>query len=824
MKKLFTFLCLLALALPGRALTSTNSVTVTNNLGGPLTLSLYSVTAGNYTLGGLQTIATNGSATLTGSGTNWAGALVLNTNNNLAVVVSWNAWASNVFTTSYLLSVGVHQIISIGGAGAPGGITSGGSTTNPPSLNTNTPGVSTNPPSVTQLPVSVLVGTNPPNGRVVAGYGSVYNQFDGTGTNFVQEWIKQTATGSTNWAAVSTGGGVTNLASPTFQATTLTNTATGHAVAISQQAGVLGQGLTVAGEVKATGGFETPGGGFQADPSGNVTALTLNGPLAAPNLTGTINPTNLASSVANPLTLNFAASNNIVDPKALQDLNGYWAFLQKNGLSSPTNGLLDGLALRPRMHSDTGKVTLRGNVFTWANPTYDPNNWGAWINPTSTISLTLPYAISNFTVVVSFRAPYGVGGGNIFRLSDPITYSSFYYGVTAGFNGMWTSENNGTNFYPFVNYQNAISGTNYGTNQFFPPWNYAWSQHTDAPSLNVNKKEGARAIERRVQTFVHMANGTVNVWQDAAPCKFSYFFLTNSYTSLTPSPVGFTRLDIGMDVTNANQTLWSGVGTNFFISSIQIFLTTNVTAATIGAEYGASYWLEDEDYFDVFYGHSRMQPVVNNYGVSWNATNSWPLFYEAEKSGNSYFGYHNQAEGGTSDKDLTQGWQPAGGLNEITYLPFDKIKTVNLFHQFTENDINNNGLTVAQSHSYVTNGLWLLRGIPQIRWNWISSWQFGSNSSGYGFSYANETNEMTLDNFEWTNTVDQVGFAWNFYNIRSGINQFVLNPTNGFGTTFEGIHFETTNTAPNKAIAHYILTREWTLPVLGYGTNVPVIF
>ena len=209
MKKLFTFLCLLALALPGRALTSTNSVTVTNNLGGPLTLSLYSVAAGSYTLAGLQTIATNGSATLTGSGTNWAGALVLNTNNNLAVVVSWNAWASNVFTTSYLLSVGVHQIISIGGAGAPGGITSGGSTTNPPSLNTNTPGVSTNPPSVTQLPVSVLVGTNPPNGIVTAAYGSIYNQFDGTGTNYVQSWIKQKSAGNTNWVAYYNPGNVT---------------------------------------------------------------------------------------------------------------------------------------------------------------------------------------------------------------------------------------------------------------------------------------------------------------------------------------------------------------------------------------------------------------------------------------------------------------------------------------------------------------------------------------------------------------------------------------------------------------------------------------
>jgi hypothetical protein len=526
-----------------------------------------------------------------------------------------------------------------------------------------------------------------------------------------------------------------------------------------------------------------------------------------------------------PLVSQFAASNSIVDQKTIQDLSGYWAYLHAQSLDVATNGLLDGIALRKRMHSDQGKVTLRGNVFTWSNPAYDPNSWGAWINPTSTISLTLPFAISNFTVVVSFRAPLVTGGGNIFRLSDPASYSSYYFAANA-YMAMYTSENNGLNFYPPQNYQLSYNGTNYGTNAFFPPWMYAVT-HTDANGQQLNQKEPPRAIERHVESLVHMANGTSFAFQDAAPCVYGYFFMTNRYTPPTPAQVGFTRLDIGLDVTNAGQSLTYGPnsqGTNFFISSIQVFLTTNTSAAVIGAEYGASYWLEDEDYFDVFYGHSRMQPVLKYYGISWNATNDWPLFYEAEKSGNSYFGWHNQAEGGTSDQDLYNGWRVAGGFNEILYLPFDKVRTVNLFHQFTENDINNNGLTVAQSHTYATNALWPLVGIPQIRWNWISSWQFSTNASSYNYAASKETNEMALDNFEWTNTVDQVGFAWNFCNLRPLITQWLLYTNNGAGTTFEGVHFETTNTAPNKAISHYVLTREWNLPSVGMGTNVPVIY
>lgn len=71
---------------------------------------------------------------------------------------------------------------------------------NVPGVITNTAGFSTNPPAAIPQPVQVWGGTNGnPNGLYAGGQGSVYNQFDATGTNFVQSWVKQNQYGSTNW-------------------------------------------------------------------------------------------------------------------------------------------------------------------------------------------------------------------------------------------------------------------------------------------------------------------------------------------------------------------------------------------------------------------------------------------------------------------------------------------------------------------------------------------------------------------------------------------------------------------------------------------------
>ncbi|MDR3458008.1 MAG: hypothetical protein P4N60_11220 [Verrucomicrobiae bacterium] len=71
--------------------------------------------------------------------------------------------------------------------------------TNAPGTVTNTPGFNTNPPAATPQPVNVWGGTNNPNGLYNGAQGSIYVQFDVTGTNYVQSWVKQTAGGLTNW-------------------------------------------------------------------------------------------------------------------------------------------------------------------------------------------------------------------------------------------------------------------------------------------------------------------------------------------------------------------------------------------------------------------------------------------------------------------------------------------------------------------------------------------------------------------------------------------------------------------------------------------------
>ncbi|HEY4414470.1 MAG TPA: hypothetical protein VGO57_02165 [Verrucomicrobiae bacterium] len=79
---------------------------------------------------------------------------------------------------------------------------------------------SPNPPAPVVLVAAVVSsGTNPPEGVYASGKGSVYNQFDVTGTNVLQQWIKTTPSGNTGW--------VTNsFASASFVASAVNGLAT----------------------------------------------------------------------------------------------------------------------------------------------------------------------------------------------------------------------------------------------------------------------------------------------------------------------------------------------------------------------------------------------------------------------------------------------------------------------------------------------------------------------------------------------------------------------------------------------------------------------
>ncbi len=391
-KTVATILLLLWLCLQPAAATS---VLVTNDMGAPIGVALYT-NAPTLTIAGLTVLATNASTTLTNAGA-WLGVLLVNTNNNLAVVTTFAVWTStNNHNASYLLGLGksvyynpntvtVGTITNGGGGGGGGGA------------------------QAIPAPVAVWGGTNNPNGVITSGYGSLYNQFDATtGTNFVQQWVKQSATGSTNWAIVTTGGGsagVTNLASPIFQTTTLTNTATGHAVALSQATGVLGQGLTVAGEVKATGGFETPGGGFQADSSGNVTALTLNGNgtgISNAPVSTTISNNILASAAAAASTAIVGSTNNPTSAFSALSFNGAFngggagltnlfagTFVNVLQAGCTNDGVTDNTAVLNKLAGSGVTLFMPPGIYNTTNTIYLTNNtviigYGATLNNIAT--------------------------------------------------------------------------------------------------------------------------------------------------------------------------------------------------------------------------------------------------------------------------------------------------------------------------------------------------------------------------------------------------------------------------------------------------------
>jgi len=518
----------------------------------------------------------------------------------------------------------------------------------------------------------------------------------------------------------------------------------------------------------------------------NQSGVTLSGTFAGnggglTNVRGTLNP----------LVISFSTSNNIIDQKAIQDLSGYFAYISKQGIAS---NLVDALALRQRWHSDVSLTSLKGNQFTWPNPSYEPGGY-AKISANSTITFPLPTLLSNFTVVVTYHRPSGGldKGGTIFRLADTNTYSSFYF-TEAGIN--WVMENNGQNFYPPINYQLAYNGTNYGTNSFWPPWIEGYA-NIGAEST----REQPRQCERHAMLFVHMANGTVFSYEDGLTNGFSYFGTWGSnfkYNSPTVSAVPFNTLTIGQEVTNAVQRMgytspYIDV-TNFAVSSIQIFNSTNLNQ--IWPETEASWWFEDEDYYDQFVGDSRQQPIISP------TTNSYPFFYEYDRSGGTYWGYANYSEGGTTANQYATVWAAIGGIGTITNLPPEKIKKIDLWYRFGDNDIRN-GNSVATAYNSISNGVAQVLGTARpVTVHFMDGWQFSTNVASY--SPSNETNLLSLNNMIATN---QPPLPVQFHQLYPYITQNLLNTNMGFSG--DGIHFNSTNTAVYKAIANWMLTGVW---------------
>ena len=107
------------LLLGGMALAG-SSFRATNNLGGPVTLALYTNTAGLFTLASQQTAATNTAVTLTNSATYWQGVVLLNTNSGAALLTPFTVLTNAAANVSVLLGLGTHQLIQVAGYLAPG--------------------------------------------------------------------------------------------------------------------------------------------------------------------------------------------------------------------------------------------------------------------------------------------------------------------------------------------------------------------------------------------------------------------------------------------------------------------------------------------------------------------------------------------------------------------------------------------------------------------------------------------------------------------------------------------------------------------------------
>jgi hypothetical protein len=205
-----------AFLMPGE-LPAANSYTATNDIAIPLVIGLYQTNGGSsYKFAAVTTLATNTQAVITTNSGTWSGVAILNGGLNVGRFSAWTSLAnSNGGNFSYLLTNGVQAYYTSS--------SSVGSTTSAP-------------PAGIPLPISVWAGTNAnPNGIYTAGYGSLYNQFDTTLTNLVQQWTKTSATGNLNWIMIVSGTTASNALTAVYAtssgtaaiATTATNAPNG---------------------------------------------------------------------------------------------------------------------------------------------------------------------------------------------------------------------------------------------------------------------------------------------------------------------------------------------------------------------------------------------------------------------------------------------------------------------------------------------------------------------------------------------------------------------------------------------------------------------
>jgi hypothetical protein len=484
-------------------------------------------------------------------------------------------------------------------------------------------------------------------------------------------------------------------------------------------------------------------------------AALADGTPTAPASQAEVNAGTVTHKYVSPSTLAGASS----------DLAGC---LHDIGQSAVASSFVDGFVFKPRFGLTN---TVLGRAFTGAASNFTPDGWGLQV--TNGISLTLPYQVSNVTVVVTYRAATASSTMTLFALGNATTKSSIEVEDTGdGLFQAWENYRGG-----FYNGRVNPNGTNLLNPLIISSWNYSHNQDT--------------AIEPKVLAFVRDVNATWTCYQDSVQAKWG---LAGSFTPVFTITIPTNALDpldtLWLGTSGVTNTTYNNIGTNGIISSIFLFATTNVAAALEG--YRASLWVEDTDTIDLWMGDSLLAENGNGNGTQISA----PWYY-AQKYPKHVF--RNYSFSGSFLSSQTT-WQSSGGFGILTNAPGAKYKHLNFFDGAGVNDEYQSSSAPSALFTSLTN-----ISIPMANAGatvtWIDVAQIATNATApYAYSLAKETNSFLFNQLVRTNT--SIGIA-RYVPRRDFCVQNILR-TNGL-FSIDGIHpFQRTNFTYNAALADLI--------------------
>jgi len=434
-----------------------------------------------------------------------------------------------------------------------------------------------------------------------------------------------------------------------------------------------------------------------------ILAMTLCAFAANTNPPGIISLT----APATPSVETFAKANGVA-ASAQPDLTAAFSDLK----ADPTAQFREGVVFQPRFGTNT---TLTGRRIIGQNNGYSLDG-KAW-RMTNGLSIPLPSALSNVTVVVMYRGNEMragmTNGGTVWSLGNSSTKSSIELSVLNGQAFVW--ENRSGAYY---NNRDASGFTNVLATLEIASYTYTDLYYTQA-------KWNCVALSRD-------ASGNWWCYKNTIPGKFGFSVLTNPLQFPTNAGGGFDTLYLG----------WSGVTntaflqsqyTNLNIASVFVFATTNYSAVKAGYKAAVDLW--GTKTVDLTISDSLLSPENPDGGVA-NIDN-YPGFFLDKKHPDHLSLY--QTQGSTTLAQLNSIFFPGAGAACLTNLP-DGIETENVNLAVGLNDVYASSASDATVFQSATNAIWTLysMGAPQIKY--IDIPQIATNASSYTYSLPKETN------------------------------------------------------------------------------------